>query len=146
MSFFNGHNKKKYTIIVGCGRLGAHLASTLSDKGEDILIIDKDNASFRKLSSSFGGIALQGDAEEMLMRGECDIDAAESVISVTNHDNTNIMIAQIAKEKYKVPHVIARLYDPAHECVYHELGIDTICPVVLSTQEVYSILHKEMAV
>lgn len=146
MSFFKDLNAKKYTIIVGCGRLGAHLASTLSDKGEDVMIIDRDSDAFRKLSPSFGGITVQGDAEELLMRGECDIDVAESVISVTDQDNTNIMVAQIAKEKFNVPRVIARLYDPARKCVYQELGIDTICPVVLSTQEVYSLLHKEMAV
>ena len=55
----------KYTIIVGCGRLGASLANQLSDKGENVLIIDQSEESFRKLSPDFGGIALKGDGTEI---------------------------------------------------------------------------------
>jgi len=62
------------------------------------------------------------------------------VISVTNDDNTNIMIAQMAKELFKKQRIIARLYDPELECVYHELNIDTICPAVLSIKEVSKLL------
>ena len=58
------------------------------------------------------------------------------MIAVTNHDNTNVMIAQIAKEVFHIDNVIARLYDPDRQCVYQELQINTVCPVVLSTTQV----------
>jgi trk system potassium uptake protein TrkA len=127
-------------IIAGCGRLGANLANTLSDSGRNVIIIDKDPDSFRKLSPSFGGIAMTGDATEMHVLNEAEIEKAVAVISVTNNDNTNIMVAQLAKELFNIGEVIARLYDPERECVYHEFGIETICPAVLSEKEIDKLL------
>jgi trk system potassium uptake protein TrkA len=129
-------NKGKYTIIVGCGRLGASLANQLSDKGENVLVIDRDEQSFRKLSQDFGGLTVKGDGTEIPVLNDVNIRKASSVIAVTNHDNTNVMIAQIAKEVFHIDNVIARLYDPDRECVYREFQINTICPVVLSSARV----------
>lgn len=142
MSIFNKKpHKKEFTIIVGCGRLGANIANNLSEEGKDVVIIDNNSDSFRKLSPSFGGMELKGDATEMFVLNEADIRNATSVIAVTNHDNTNIMVAQIAKEMFHIDNVIARLYDPDRECVYRDFGINTICPVVLSTGKVNSMLN-----
>ena len=129
-----------YTIIAGCGRLGANLANTLSDSGGNIIIIDKNPEAFRKLSQSYGGIVMTGDATEMNVLHNAEIEKASTVISVTNKDNTNIMVAQLAKEMYNIGRVIARLYDPECECVYREFGIDTICPATLSTKEIDKLL------
>lgn len=136
-------NTDTYTIVVGCGRLGANLANTLSDGGEEVLIIDINGEAFRKLSPSFGGLAVVGDATEIHVLSDADIKKATAVVTVTNNDNTNILVAQIAKEYFHVQHVIARLYDPERECVYHELGIDTICPAVLSAKEIDKILKMQ---
>ena len=141
MKFFNGKKDKNYTIIAGCGRLGAKLAGALYDGGSDVMIIDNNDESFRKIPQSYGGISLLGDATEISTLNEADVGKATAVVAVTNNDNTNILVAQIAKEVFGVPHVIARLYDPEKECVYHELGIDTICPAVLSAKEVDRILN-----
>jgi len=141
MKLFPNKKEKSYSIIVGCGRLGANLAGALYDKGANVLIIDNNKESFRKLSPSFGGISLLGDATDFFVLNESDIKNATAVVAVTNNDNTNILVAQIAKELFHIPHVIARLYDPERECVYHELGIDTICPAVLSAKEVDRILN-----
>lgn len=129
------------TIIVGCGRLGANLANILSDSGEGVLVIDCNKDAFRKLSPSYGGITIIGDATELQVLHEAGIEEAKAVISVTNYDNTNILVAQIAKELFHTPHVIARLYEPERACVYREFGIDTICPAVLSAKEVEKLLH-----
>lgn len=140
MGLFTNKKENNYTIIVGCGRLGASLASALYDEGANVLIIDNNKETFRKLSPSFGGISLLGDATEIFVLNEANIKKATAVVAVTNNDNINILVAQIAKEFFHVPHVIARLYDPERECVYHEFGIDTICPAVLSAKEVSRIL------
>ncbi len=141
--------KSDYTIIVGCGRLGGSLANELSDSGADVLMLDKSDSSFRKLSSSYGGLTLVGDATDVSTLKEAGIERAKVIVSVTNDDNTNIMVAQIAKELYHVPHVVCRLYDPERACVYHEFGINTICPAVISANEISRLLgdavyhHKE---
>ena len=136
-----GKKKEDFTIIVGCGRLGANLANTLSREGGSVLIIDKDKEAFRKLSPMFDGIALTGDATLTATLHDAQIEKAAALVSVTNYDNTNILVAQIAKEEFNIPHVMARLYDPERECVYREFNIDTICPSVLSLEEIHKLLN-----
>ena len=136
------HTAKDYKIIVRCGRLGASLASRFSEDGGNVLVIDEDKNSFRKLSPNYGGMVIQGDATEISVLKRAEIKNATSVIAVTNHDNTNVMVAQLAKELFHIDNVIARLYDPDRECVYRELEIDTICPVVLSTRKVDQLLYE----
>ncbi|MDR2664795.1 MAG: TrkA family potassium uptake protein [Oscillospiraceae bacterium] len=134
---------KAFTVVVGCGRLGAHIASSLSESGEGVVIIDVSREAFLKLPPSFDGMTMTGDAAELSILEEADLASASALIAVTERDNTNIMIAQIARELYKVPRVIARLYDPDRQCVYQEFGIGTISPVLLSTKEIEHILHPE---
>jgi len=140
MKLFTSKKNRGHIIIIGCGRLGANLANTLSDDEKSIVIIDKNKDSFRKLSSSFGGIILTGDATEISVLSEAEIEKTTAVISVTNNDNTNIMVAQLAKVLFQIGQVVARLYDPERECVYREFNIDTICPAVLSTKEIDKLL------
>ncbi|MDR1000548.1 MAG: TrkA family potassium uptake protein [Clostridiales bacterium] len=129
-----------YVIIIGCGRLGANLANTLSENDKSVLVVDKDKSSFRKLAPSFGGMQLEGDGTDLSVLYDAQITNASAVIAVTNYDNTNIMAAQIAKEIFHIDTVIARLYDQDCECVYQEFGIDTICPAVLSSKEIDKLL------
>ena len=133
---------KNYTILIGCGRLGANLANTLSNEGGNVLIIDKSKDAFRKLSPSFGGLSITGDALDLDVLHEAQINKASVVVAVTNSDNANIMVAQIARELFQIKRVIARLYDPERECVYREFGIDTICPAILSAKEIDKILSE----
>jgi len=136
-------NKKAdedFTIVIGCGRLGANLANTLSDEGGNVLIIDKNKDAFRKLSPSYGGLSIAGDATDLDVLQEAQISKASVVVAVSNSDNANIMVAQLARELFHIRRVIARLYDPERECIYREFGIDTICPAVLSAKEIHKIL------
>jgi len=140
--FENTKANKLYTVVIGCGRLGANLANTLSDEDGNVLIIDKSKDAFRKLSPSYGGLTVVGDATDLGVLQEAQIHKADVVVAVTNNDNANIMVAQIARELFQIDRVIARLYDPERECVYREFGIDTICPAILSAKEIDKILAK----
>ena len=140
MQLFGTRKIDGYTIIVGCGRLGAMLANAISDNGENVLIIDKQSEAFRKLSPSFGGIALTGDATDITILTEADIEKASAIVVVTNNDNTNIMVAQMAKALFHVSYVITRLYDVERGAVYREFDIETICPASLSAMEIERLL------
>ena len=94
------------------------------------------------MSPAFGGLTLNGDATDLDILLEAQIGNATTVIAVTNNDNANILVAQIAREIFHIERVIARLYDPEREYVYHEFGIDTICPAVLSVKEIDKILSR----
>ncbi|MDR0863244.1 MAG: TrkA family potassium uptake protein [Oscillospiraceae bacterium] len=136
----NKRADSEYTVVVGCGRLGANIANSLSDAGASVLVIDIDKNSARLLSNSFAGGIMTRDATELSALEEAQLRDADSVIVVTNNDNINIMVAQMAKELYGVERVIARLYDPERETVYSEFGIQTISPILLSMQEVNKML------
>ena len=140
--FTEKQRSNEYTIIIGCGRLGANLANTLSEEDGNVLIIDKEKDALRKLSPSFGGLTITGDATDFDVLHEAQFEKASVVVVVTNDDSTNIMVAQIAREMFKINRVIARLYDLDRECVYREFNIDTICPAILSVKEIDKILSK----
>lgn len=142
MKLFNHPSKGNYIIIVGCGRLGASLANTLSDNEGNVLIMDTNAHAFRRLAPNFGGLSVVGNGMDLNDLKKADIPKASAVIAVTNHDNTNIMVAQLARDLFHVNKVIARLYDPERETVYQALGIETICPAVLSAKEVDKFLEE----
>ena len=141
---FRSYNKYNLvTVIVGCGRLGAHIANILSEQGEGVVVIDLSRDTFRQLSSSFNGIVVTGDATDLSVLEEASLGRSTALVAVTGYDNTNIMVAQMAKKLYNVPRVITRLYEPELECVYKELGIETISPLLLSTKKIESLLEPD---
>jgi trk system potassium uptake protein TrkA len=121
-------------IIMGCGRVGAQLASLLDAEGHEITVIDVDAHSFRRLPPSFGGTALVGDGtgEEMLKKA--GIAEADAFVAVTQGDNRNVMAAQIAKKIFNVPKVLCRIYDPLRKDVYEALGLDAVSPTTVFAQ------------
>jgi len=131
------------TVIVGCGSLGAHIATMLSERGEGVVVIDVTREAFRQLSSGFNGIIVTGDATNLAVLDEASLGKATALVAVTGRDNTNIMVAQMAKKLYNVPRVITRLYEPSLECVYKDLGIETISPLLLATQEIETLLESD---
>lgn len=131
--------KNKFFCIIGCGSLGAHLAKSLSEQGAEILIIDRDKKSFKKLGHNFGGMTIEGDATDLEFIAELDIKKATALVAVTEEDNINLMVCQIAKELYGLK-VIARLYNAERETVYKEFGIDTICPEEITA----AVLERKM--
>ena len=133
----------RQSVIVGCGRLGASLANAISDAESSVMMVDQDERAFRKLDAAYGGLTLVGDATDVAVLRSAHIERADTVVSVTNDDNTNIMVAQIACNLYHIPNVVCRLYDPEREVVYREFGIDTNCPTVLSTREIDRLLGHE---
>lgn len=104
--------------------------------------MDISKSSFRRLAPNFGGLSVVADGTDPDRLREAQTESASAVIAVTNHDNTNIMIAELAREVFGVQRVIARLYDPESEAVYRKLGIDTICPSVLSAKEIDRLLDR----
>ena len=130
-----GKKNKGYTVVIGCSRLGATIASALSDKDENVLVLDKNEDSLRKLPISYAGQTFIGDAMNWATLDEINVKKADVVIIVTHEDNINIMLAQMVKDAYDVERVIARLYDPERDVVYNELGIETIYPAFLEAKQ-----------
>jgi trk system potassium uptake protein TrkA len=125
-------------IIVGCGRVGSQLAMLFSERRDDVAVIDADADAFASLGRSFEGRTIVGigfDERVLLTAGveECDV-----LVAATDIDNTNLMISEVGRRLFGVPHVLARLYNPDRESAYMQLGIDYACGTTLVAEEMYS--------
>ncbi len=121
-------------LIMGCGRVGARLASLLDEDGHDVTILDNDTYSFRRLPPSFSGTALFGNGIDEEALKKAGIEEADVFVAVTQGDNRNVMACQIARHIFKVPRVVCRIYDPLREEMYSALGLETISPTKIFAQ------------
>jgi trk system potassium uptake protein TrkA len=119
-------------LIIGCGRIGSSLAQMLRFRDHSITVIDSDSTAFELLGKSFTGRTVVGigfDRDVLLRAG---IERADALAAVTGSDEANVVIARLARQVFKTPQVVARVYDPRKAEIYRRFGIQTISPVAIS--------------
>lgn len=122
-------------LIMGCGRVGAHLAGILDAEGHSVTILDINDSAFRRLSPDFKGTAMVGDGtdEETLTRA--GIKETDAFIAVTQGDNRNVMASQIARVIFNVPKVLCRIYDPLRREIFTtKFGLEALSPTLIFAQ------------
>lgn len=124
-----------HVIIAGCGRVGSELASNLERLGHDVTVVDKEKSAFDRLKSGFHGKTVVGYGFDRSILEIAGIKEAAAFAAVTNGDNSNIVSARVAKEHFRVPHVVARIYDPRRAQIYQRLGIQTVATVRWTTDQ-----------
>ena len=115
-------------IIMGCGRVGAMVATLLDEQGHEVVVMDTRSDAFRRLPLSYGGKTSVGNGMDGPALERAGIAGADAFIAVTQGDNRNVMACQIAKHIYHVPRVVCRIYDPIREAMYRNLGLDSVSP------------------
>ena len=134
-----------YVVIMGCGRVGARLAKLLVNAGHEVAVLDTNPSAFDRLGSEFRGITLVGDGTDTDVLERAGIERADAFAAVTQGDNRNIMASQIAKEIYKIPKVVTRIYDPIRQDTFQTLGLEAISPTVIGARVFYSTLTGQEA-
>lgn len=125
-----------HVVIVGCGRVGSSLAHNLIGEGHTVAIIDRKVAAFERLGSDFPGQKFTGIGFDRELLVKAGIERAEALAAVTNGDNSNILVARVARETFGIERVVARIYDPQRAAVYQRLGIATVAPALWTTERV----------
>ncbi len=123
-------------MVMGCGRVGSRLARNLDEMGHSVSVIDRLESSFSRLGSNFEGATIQGigfDRDTLLAAG---IEQAQAFAAVSSGDNSNIVAARVAREKFSVERVVARIYDPRRAAIYARLGIPTVATVAWSSEQI----------
>lgn len=120
-------------VIMGCGRVGAALASELDAAGHDVVVIDRDPESFDRLPDGFAGRTVTGAGFDRAVLEEAGVREAGAFAAVSSGDNSNIISARVAREAFGVERVIARIYDAGRAEVYERLGIPTVATVPWAT-------------
>jgi trk system potassium uptake protein len=128
-------------VILGCGRVGARLASQMDKEGHSVAVIDNSSDSFQRLDRDFRGERVVGNGVDEDVLRRAGIETAEAFAAVTNGDNRNIMASQIAKEIFQVKKVVCRIYDPIRQSTYTELGIEAICPTIMGADKITQLLE-----
>ena len=127
-------------LIVGCSREGASLASIMCERGHDVSVLDGKRDSFELLDDGFTGLTFKGvpiDNDDLQSAG---IESCDVVCAVTDDDNVNIMVAQIAKMVYKVSTVLTKILDPEKEAAFEVVGLNSVCPTNLTLDAFISAL------
>ncbi|MGB3184426.1 MAG: TrkA family potassium uptake protein [Ornithinimicrobium sp.] len=116
-------------VIMGCGRVGATLATSLENRGHEVAIIDRDETAFRRLSKEFSGHRIKGIGFDRDVMRRAGVPDAYAFAAVSSGDNSNIIAARVARETFGVKRVVARIYDPGRAEIYERLGIPTVATV-----------------
>lgn len=125
-----------HVVVVGCGRVGAGLARNLEESGHTVAVVDRRPRAFERLPQDFAGRTVTGVGFDRDRLTEAGIEEAGALAAVTNGDNSNILVARVARETFGVERVVARIYDPRRAKIFERLGIPTIATVEWATERV----------
>jgi trk system potassium uptake protein len=132
-----------HVVIMGCGRVGSELAARLEARGHTVAIIDKNQNAFRSLRYGCDCQKVAGYGFDEAVLVQAGIERAGAFAAVSNGDNSNIVAARLVREKFEVPIVVARIYDPRRAEIYQRLGIPTVATVKWTTDQVMRFLIPE---
>jgi trk system potassium uptake protein TrkA len=127
-------------IIMGCGRVGAELATLFDREGQEVTILDIDPDSFGQLPADFKGTRVVGNGIDQDVLRRVGLAEADAFVAVTPGDNRNVMASQMAKHIFGVSRVVCRIFDPIRQELYHNLGLVTVSP----TREVARLLKAAL--
>lgn len=127
-------------IVVGLGRMGIGLCLNLVKKGHKVTVIDSDPNAFEKLGKNFSGNKVVGIGFDRDVLHEAKIEQVDAIVSCTSSDEVNAVIARIARNIFRVPRVVARLYDSRKADIYHRIGIQIISTTTWGIERATEIL------
>src|SRR6059036_1534947 len=130
-----------YVVVVGAGKVGWNLARELIDKGNELTIVESDRARFQTVEEELEHAVQYGDGSELWVLERAGIERADLVIAVTGDDEDNILICQVAREKYGVERIIARCNNPRNLEHFELLGIR---PAVSATDLILRLIEHEV--
>lgn len=135
-------------IVMGCGRVGSQVSIVLARHGHDVTVIDhRDVDAASRLGPEFKGRLISGLGFDRNILIEAGVEQADAFVTASNSDNANLVAARIARNIFKVPRVVARLYDPRRAEIYQRLGLITISTTTWGAERIYELVtHTDLDV
>jgi trk system potassium uptake protein TrkA len=129
-------------MIIGCGRVGSVLANRLDEAGHQVVVLDRNQHAFRRLSDKFSGERIVGNGlVDEFVRPTLG-KKTDLLCAITDKDNINLMIVQRVKQHFQVEKVIAVVHDSLLAGLYKELGVETVCPTDLVIQDLLRTIQE----
>jgi trk system potassium uptake protein TrkA len=113
-----------YVIIAGGGEVGYCLSKEFIEAGHEVLVIEPDGRLRERLEDELGDITLVGEGNRIQSLDEAGVSRADVFIAATDADENNLAACQLARLKYRVPRVVAKLNNPRNRNVFRKLGIE----------------------
>src|SRR3712207_1296436 len=130
-----------YVVVVGAGKVGWNLARELIDQGNELTVIENDRGRFATVEEELEHAVHYGDGSELWVLERAGIERADMVIAVTGDDEDNILICQVAREKYGVERIISRCNNPRNLQHFELLGVK---PAVSATDLILRLIEHEV--
>ena len=122
-------------LVIGCGRVGSAVAGNLHDAGWEVVVVDETEDALGRLGEDWPGEFHVGHGMDTAVLEAAGIANADAVVVATDGDNTNIVIAQVAKRRYGVASVAVRILDPARAEFYTGRGLEVVSPTRTAIEE-----------
>jgi trk system potassium uptake protein len=130
-----------YVIVVGGGNVGYYLTKDLVRAGHEVLLLEKERARAQRLAEDLGEVAQQGDGCETRVMEEMGFARADVIVAATGEDEDNLIVCQMAKQRFGISRTISRVNSPANEALFAQLGIDT---TVSATRLIFNLIEQEI--
>jgi trk/ktr system potassium uptake protein len=127
-------------IVMGCGRVGEAVSRLMADDGHALAVIDYDAAALDRLGPDFSGRRILGIGFHRQVLLEAGIEQADAFVATSSSDNANIVAARLARTVFRVPKVVARLFDPRRAEIYRRLGLVTISSTTWGAERIHELL------
>jgi trk system potassium uptake protein TrkA len=115
-------------IVIGCGRVGSSVAKNLDGAGWDVVAVDEREEALGRLGEGWRGGFVVGHGMDVDLLRRAGIEDADAVVVSTDGDNTNLVVGQVAQQRFGVGCVVVRVLDPARAEFYASRGLNTVCP------------------
>lgn len=134
-------------IVMGCGRVGSQVSQLLVRQEHEVTVIDHDSNTLTRLGAEFKGRIVHGLGFDRNVLIEAGVETTEGFVAASSSDNANIVAARIARNIFRVPRVVARLYDPVRAEVYQRLGLTTISSTAWGAERIVEVVtHADLDV
>src|SRR5258708_25125298 len=134
------HSAREDIVVVGCGRVGVELALSISRQSHRVAVMDSNAKAFDRLGPDFHGRTVLGDALDYEALKRAGIETAHGLAAVTASDSANIVVARVARDLFKVEHVVARGDEPTRAPIYEMLGLQTVASTSWGAQRIEQLL------
>lgn len=131
-------------VVIGCGALGARLASILCKRSHTVTVVERSHAALSYLDNDFSGMVVEGELMDLETLQSAGIQNCDAVAVVTGDDNLNVVLAEISKETFGRQCVVARVGNPARESVFEQAGLTTVCPTKTAAEMICNLLEGEL--
>ena len=130
-------------LVLGCGRLGAELATRLFQRGHEVSVVDMNGLAFNKLPADFEGRINEGEAINREVLHRAGIERADAVAAVTDSDIINAVIGHLARTYYHVPNVVVRNHDPRYRPILEAYNIQVISALSWGSQRIEEMIYHD---